>query len=166
MFLKISTLQKFLTLISPENVGLAGRHPLPCSGRAPSGNGALVAVQTAIVPVLQIQGSVSECIAALHALAAPDAQFLIDRVFKIGIFDISPFYRTRRTELTFCSGIPHSGSRLQIPAAQVAVPAHRVGMDTFYSGMGQHTVDRTFFTLDTDIGIQLPDHLFRGRLTE
>jgi hypothetical protein len=135
-------------------------------GRASSGDGALVAVQTAIMPVLQIQGTVSERIATLHTFAATDAQFLIDRVFKIGIFDERPFDRARRTELAFRPGISHSCPWLQISAAQVTVSAHREGMDTFYSGMRQNTVDRTFFTLDTDIGIQLPDHLFRGGLAE
>jgi hypothetical protein len=39
-------------------------------------------------------------------------------------------------------------------------------MDTFHGGMRQNTIDRTFFTLNTDIGIKLPDHLFGRRLAE
>jgi hypothetical protein len=38
-------------------------------------------------------------------------------------------------------------------------------MDTFHGRVGQYTVDRTFFTLDTDVGINLPDHFFGRRLT-
>jgi hypothetical protein len=39
-------------------------------------------------------------------------------------------------------------------------------MDTFHSRVRQNTIDRTFFTLDTDVGIKLPDHLFGRGLAE
>jgi len=32
--------------------------------------------------------------------------------------------------------------------------------------MGENTIDRAFFALDADVGIQLPDHFFGGRLAE
>jgi len=118
------------------------------------------------MPRLQVQRPVTEGVAALNALATSDAQFLIDRVFKIGIFYVCPLDRTRRTELAFRSGVSGFGSRLEITAAQVTVPAHRIGMNAIHSRVGQNTVDRTFFTLDTDAGIQLPDHLFGRRFAE
>jgi len=39
-------------------------------------------------------------------------------------------------------------------------------MDTFHRRLGEDTINRAFFALDTDVGIQLPDHLLRGRLAE
>jgi hypothetical protein len=124
----------------------------------------LVAIQAAVMPRLQVQRPVPERIAAFHAFAATDAQLLIDGVFKIGILDVRPLDRSRRAELAFRSCVSVLGSGLEITAAQVAIPAHGIGMDTFYSRMGQDTVDRTFFTLDTDVRVQLPDHLFGRRL--
>jgi len=118
------------------------------------------------MPHLQVQRPVTEGVAALNALAAPDAQFLIDRVFKIGIFNVCPLDRTGGAELVFRSCVSGFGARLEITAAQVTVSAHRVGMNAFHSRMGQNTVDRTFFTLDTDIWVQLPDHLFGRRFAE
>jgi hypothetical protein len=116
------------------------------------------------MPHLQIQRPVSEGVAAFHALAAPDAQFLIDRVFKIGVFDVCPLDSSGRTELAFRSCVSGFGPWLEIPAAQVAITAHRVGMNTLHGRVGQNAIDRTFFTLDTNVGIQLPDHLFGGRM--
>jgi hypothetical protein len=117
------------------------------------------------MPNLQVKRPVSERIASLHAFSAPHAQFLVDRVFKIGIFDVCPLYGPRGTKLAFRSRISGFGPGLKIAAAQIAITAHRIGMDTFHSRMGQNTVDRTFFTLDTDVGIYLPDHFFRRRFT-
>jgi hypothetical protein len=116
------------------------------------------------MPRLQVQRPVPERIAALHTFAAPDAQFLIDRVFKIGVFDVCSLDRTGGAELAFRSCVSGFGTRLEITAAQVAITAHRIGMDAFHGRMGQNTVDRTFFTLDTYVGIQLPDHFFGRRL--
>ncbi|MFV2034230.1 MAG: hypothetical protein ACC631_03810 [Halocynthiibacter sp.] len=39
-------------------------------------------------------------------------------------------------------------------------------MDTFDRRIREDTIDRTFFALDTDGGIQLPDHLLGRRLAE
>jgi hypothetical protein len=117
------------------------------------------------MPHLQVQRPVPEGIAALHAFAASYAQLFIDGVFKIGIFDKCPLDRTGRTKLTFRSCVSGFGPRLEIAAAQVAIPAHRIRMNAFHGRMGQNTVDRAFFTLDTDVGIYLPDHLFGRRLS-
>jgi hypothetical protein len=117
------------------------------------------------MPCLQVQRTVPERITALYTFAAPDAQFLIDRVLKVGIFNVCPLDRTGGAELAFRSCISGFGTRLEITAAKVTVSAHRIGMDAFHSRVGQNTVDCTFFTLDTDVGIQLPDHFFGRRLT-
>jgi hypothetical protein len=118
------------------------------------------------MPCLKVQRAVPERIAALHTFAAPDTQLFIDYVFEIGIFYIRPLDSTGWTELAFRSCISRSGAWLKVSAAQIAVSAHRVGMHAFHSRMRQNTVDRTFFTLDTDAGVQLPDHLFRRRFAE
>jgi hypothetical protein len=39
-------------------------------------------------------------------------------------------------------------------------------MDAFHSRVRQNTVDGAFFTLDTDVGVQLPNHFLFGRLAE
>ena len=114
------------------------------------------------MPGLEIQRSIPERITPFHAFAAPDTQFLIDSVFKVGVLYIGPLDRSGRAELAFRSRISRSGTRLKITAAQVAVSAHRVGMNAFHGRVGQNTVDGTFFTLDTDVGVKLPDHLFGG----
>jgi hypothetical protein len=54
---------------------------------------------------LQVQRSVSERVAPLHTFAAPDAQFLIDCVFKIGIFNVCPLDGTGWAELAFRSRV-------------------------------------------------------------
>ncbi len=46
---KILAFQESLTFVSFENVGLARWHTFPGLGGAPPGNGALVAVQTAVM---------------------------------------------------------------------------------------------------------------------
>jgi hypothetical protein len=84
------------------------------------------------MPRLQVQRPVTEGVAALNTLAASDAQFLIDRVFKIGIFNVCPLEGTGWTKLAFRSGVSRFGARLEITAAQVTVSAHRIGMDTFH----------------------------------
>ncbi len=118
------------------------------------------------MPVLKIEWAVSERTTTFHTFSAADTQIFIHGILKIWIFNERPFYRTRRAELAFRSGISCLGSRLQIPAAQITITAYRKGMNTFYGWMGQNTVCRAFFTLDADIGIQLPDHLFWGRPAE
>jgi hypothetical protein len=115
------------------------------------------------MPGLKIERAISKRVAALHTFSASDTQLFINGVFKIRIFYICPFDGTGWTELAFCSCISGSGAWLEIPAAEIAVAAHRIGVNAFYGGMRQNTVDCAFFTLDTDIGIQLPNHLFRGR---
>jgi hypothetical protein len=118
------------------------------------------------MPRLQVQRSVSERVAPLNAFAASHAQLLIDGVFEIRIFDVGALDRSRGAELAFRSRVSGFGTGLKIPAAKVAIPAHGIGMDAFHSRVRQNTVDRTFFTLDADVGIQLPDHLLLGRFAE
>jgi len=118
------------------------------------------------MPHLQVQRPVAERIAAFYTFSAPEAQFLIYYVLKIRIFYECSLYRTGWTKLAFSSGIAVFRSRLQITAAQITIPAHRIGMNALHSRLRQHTMDRTFFALDTDVGIQLPHHLFGRRFAE
>jgi len=68
------------------------------------------------MPHLQVQRSVTEGVATLYAFAAPNAQFLIDRVFKIGIFNVCPLDRSGGAELAFRSCVSGFGARLEITA--------------------------------------------------
>jgi hypothetical protein len=77
---------------------------------------------------LQIEGTVSERAASLDALAATDAELLIDGVLEIWIFDEGPFDGTTGTELALRSRVSGLGSRLQVAAAKIAVAAHGVGV--------------------------------------
>ena len=57
-------------LVSPKDIGSAGRHPFIGPGWTGPGNGALVAIQTSIVPHLQIQGAIAKGVTAFHAFTA------------------------------------------------------------------------------------------------
>ena len=83
------TMSAFL-LIGPVPLDLVGfiiRYPADGLGGACGCDGALVAVDTEIVPDLQMQRSVAEGRAPLYAFGTAYAQLLIDDIFKIGLLN-------------------------------------------------------------------------------
>jgi hypothetical protein len=60
IFFRFLIFLRLLAFIPSQNVRPAGRHPLPGLSRTSSGYRTLVAVQTEIMTVLQIQRSIAE----------------------------------------------------------------------------------------------------------
>src|ERR1019366_1911051 len=71
-----------------QQIRVIGWHPAEGVTGADLGDGALIAIHTAVVPHLQEKRAVAEAITALDTLGAADTQPLVDRVFVIGVFDI------------------------------------------------------------------------------
>jgi hypothetical protein len=110
-------------------VGFTGWYPAYGVGRADGGNGALVTVQTAVVPDLHMQGTVSKGGTPFYTLGTADAELLINDIFKIGFLDIPALNGCSWTELTLGTGFPFS-IRLEIGPAKITVSTQVIGMHT------------------------------------
>jgi hypothetical protein len=111
------------------------------------------------MPDLQLQGSVPEGTATLHAFSATNAKRFINGIFKKWIFDKFSFDGICRAKLVFGSSIQYFGFRLEITAAQIAVTAHGINMDTFNRRGSQNTVCSATPALNAFCRIQLPYQL-------
>ena len=140
-----------------ELVGLAGWHALDCVGGTSAGDGTLVAVDTAVVPDLQMQRAVAEHRAAFYTLCATDAERFINRVFVVRVFDELPLDCTGRAELVFSGGGEFIGLRLEITGAELAISAHVETMDAFHCRLFQHALGRAPATLRAFPRVNLPD---------
>jgi hypothetical protein len=76
--------------------------------------------------------SVAKSGASFGTLSASNAQFLIDHVLIVRLFDEFPFYGSSGAELIFgCRGAVGMAN-LQIAPAKIAIAAHLIGMHAFY----------------------------------
>jgi hypothetical protein len=147
--------------ITFNDVWFTGRHPADGIGRTVGGYGALIAVKTEIVPDLQVERSVPEGGTPLYTFGTANAKLFIDNVLKIGLLDKLPLDGCGGTELVLGTGL-QLGSRLEIAATQIAVPAQGVCVDTLHRGFGLHTFGGTPSALGTFKGIDLPYIIFPG----
>ncbi len=88
-----------------EQVRMIHRHTAEGVAGTHFGNGAFIAVQTAIVAHLHEERPIAEAIAAFDTFGAPDAQSLVDHVFEIGVFHERSFDRGGRAQLIFGAGV-------------------------------------------------------------
>jgi hypothetical protein len=142
-----------------KQVRLVRRDPLIRTRGTSRRNGALVAVQTAIVTHLEKQRAVTESIAPLDAFAAAVTEFFIDGVLVVGILHKGPLYGSERTELIFGARIQFLRFRLKVAGAEVAVSANSVGMNAFDGGFLQYAVSGAVAALNTYARIDLPDRI-------
>jgi hypothetical protein len=144
-----------------EQIGSARRHAPKGIPGAHLGNGALVAVHTAIMAHLEEERPVAKTVAAFHAFGAANAQLLVDGVFVIGILHIRPLDRSGRTEAVLRSGIEIVRLGLKIASAQLAIPAKGISVHTFDGGLFQHAVCRAVTAADALLRVDLPDCALR-----
>jgi hypothetical protein len=115
IFFSISRLL-LLYPVAFDFIGLAGRNPAHGIGGTIPGNGALVAPHAAIVPDLQVQGTVPEGGTSFHTFATTNAKLLIDDIFEIGLLDKSPLDSRGGTELVLGPGF-QLGAGFEVAAA-------------------------------------------------
>lgn len=80
---------------------------------------------------LEVQRSISKGGATFYAFATPDAQGLVDRVFKKGLFYILSVDGSCWAQLVLSSGIHLDGAGFQVAPTKVTVSAKIVGVHTF-----------------------------------
>jgi hypothetical protein len=110
-------------------VWFTGRYPADGIGRTNRTNGALVTVQTAVMPDLHMQGTVSKGGTPFYTLGTADAELLINDIFKIGFLDKPALNGSSGTELILGTGFPFS-PRFEIAPAKITVPTQGIGMHT------------------------------------
>ena len=142
-----------------QQVRLVGRHAAERLRGAGHGDRALVAVLAAVVPHLQVERAVAEGVAALHALAAADAQPLVDRVLEVRVFDERPPDGPGRAKLVLGAGVQRDRLGLEVAGAEIAVAAHREAVDALDGRFVQHAVRGAVAAGDALARIDLPDQL-------
>ncbi len=108
---------------------------------------------------LQEQGTVAEGATALHAFTAADTERFVDAVLEIGVLDEGALEGAGGTELVLRTGIQFGGVRREVAATEFAIAAHLVGMDALHRRLAQNAFRSAVAALDTDMRIDLPDHL-------
>jgi hypothetical protein len=143
-------------LIGFKEIGIGGGNAFEGIGRTGAGDGAFVAVDAEVVFDLHIHRSVAEHIASLNAFTTANAQILINGVLIVGLLNKGALNGGCRAELVFRAGISGFCIGPQITAAEVAVTADGIGVETFNSGRRQHTMRRATSALRTLFRINLP----------
>jgi len=149
-------LRMITSRVAVKQVRTAGRNPAECIRGAVSCNGALVTVDTDVVPDLQLEGAVTKGTAAFHAFAATDAQRFFDGILKEGVFDIFSPDGAGRTKLVLGARVQGLGVRFEVSSAEITVPAHGIHMNALDGGRGQYAVGSTTAALDAFSGVKLP----------
>jgi len=119
----------------------------------------LVAILTAVVVYLKLEGAITESPASFHAFPATYTELLVNGIFKERVFNEFPFESIGGAELVFGSCVQSLGSGLEITPAKVAVTAHGKGMGAFDSRWAHHAICCTPAALDAFGRIELPYHL-------
>jgi hypothetical protein len=88
-----------------DHIRFIRRNPADGIRRTGRSNGTLVAIQTEVVPDLQVQRSVPEGGASLDTFGASDTEILIDHILKVGLLDEPPLDGRCGTELIFTPGL-------------------------------------------------------------
>ena len=112
-----------------NHVWFTGWYTADGFGRTDGGNGALVAVQTAVVPDLHMQGTVSKRGTSFYTLGTANAELLINDIFKIGFLDKPALNGSSWTELILGTGFPFS-PRFEIAPAKITIATQVIGMHT------------------------------------
>jgi hypothetical protein len=89
---------------------------------------------------LHIQRAVAEISTSLYTFGASVAKVVIDRIFKIWLFNKFPVNSACRAKLVFRSGADSFNPLPQVSAAEVAISAHLVRMGAFRCRWGENTI--------------------------
>lgn len=106
---------------------------------------------------LKKERAISEGIAALDALAAPDAKRLVNRVLVEGLLHEPAADGAGGAKLVFGPRIECWCTWLEISETEPAVSAKLVGVKTFYGRRRKHAVSCTPATLGALYRVNLPD---------
>ena len=110
-------------------VWFTGWYPADGFGRTVRGDGALVTIQTAVVPDLHMKGTVSKGGTPFYTLGTADAELLINDIFKIRFLDKPALNGCSWTELILGTGFPFS-PRFEIAPAKITIATQVIGMHT------------------------------------
>jgi hypothetical protein len=150
--------------LAPHPIRSIGRYPGDRFGRALAGNRTLVAIHAFVVPYLQIERSVSERAATLHALATPHTERFINLVLVVRLLNKLPLDCCRGTKLILRCRVLLGRPGLMIAAAQLAVPTNTIGMHTLHRRWIEDAVGPASSALNTLCRINLP-YVVRYRRT-
>ena len=147
-----------------QDIRMAHRHAAEGVPRAGAGDGALVAVDAAVVPDLEEERAVAETDASLDALSAADAEMLFNGVLVVGVFDVGALDGGGGAKLVLGGGGQRVRFRREEAGAKLAVSAHRVGVNALHCRLLQHAFRGAIATAKTLGGVNLPDPIFRLRV--
>lgn len=142
-----------------EDVGIVSGNALKGMRGTLDRNGALVAVEATIMPDLQVERAIAKLNAATDALAAADAERLINRIFVIRILQSLSLDSTCWAKLVLSAGVQGGGLSLKVAGAQLAIAAHIAQLDTLDSRLLKDAVRCAMSALDAFGWIDLPDEL-------
>jgi hypothetical protein len=142
-------------------IGLAGRHPANGIGGTKRCDGALVAIETKVVPDLQVQRAIAKGGAPLYTFGAANTELLVDDVLKIGLLDKPALDGCRRTELILGTRLQF-GPGFKVTSAEITIATKGVGMNTLHGRICLYTFGGTTSALGTFEGIDLPHIIFSG----
>lgn len=143
-----------------EDIRLAGWHAFDGLGRAGPGDGAIVAVDAAVMAYLEEEGTVAKKDASFDTFRAADAQFFVNGVLVIRVLQGCPFNGSCRAKLVFSAGVQGVWLRIKISGAQLAVAAHFVDLNAFDGGGLKHAFGGAIGARDTLVRIDLPHGFF------
>ena len=137
-------------------IGMSIRYTLNGIGRTNPGNGTFVALLALLLVNLQEQGTIAEGSASLYAFATTRAEILINGIFEIGLLHKFPGDGSCGTHhvLRSCVQFLHIGAI--IPATQVTVTTHLVGMEALHRRDRQHTIRLASSALSAFVRVNLP----------
>ena len=144
-----------------QQIRLGRRHAAEGIRWTSAGNGAFVAMDAAVVTDLQEERAVAETIASLDAFCAADAKALINRVFVIRVFDERALNGGGRAKLILGGGGKRVWFGLEVAGAEIAVAAHREGVNALYGGLFENTFGGAVAAADAFLRVNLPDPLLR-----
>jgi hypothetical protein len=143
-----------------------GWNPADGIRRTHAGDGTLIAIQTEIMPDLQMQGAVTKGGASFYAFGTTDTQLFVNDIFKVRFLYEPTLYGRCRTKLIFCAGFQF-GPGFEIPPTQITVAAEIIGMNALNRRFRPYTFRGTSTALCTFKGIDLPNILLpRGRTSQ
>ena len=118
---------------------------------------------------LQIERTIAELRASLHAASAADAFGLVDHILKIRVLNKASFKRPNGTYLVLGPLGQGIGLRFKKAGAQFAIAAHLEFVKALHGGLVKNAMRRALATLGAFIWVDLPHsaaaHISRDQAT-
>jgi len=144
-----------------QQIRLARGHATESVARTGAGDGALIAMDAAVVTDLQEERAVSKTVAALDTFRAADAQLLVNGVFVVGVFDERAFDGGGGAKLILGGSGERIGFGLEITRSEIAIAAHGVGVNALHRGLFQYAFRGAIAAPHTFLRVNLPDPFLR-----